>query len=353
MAELSPDDSEARARWDDRLGAYVDVQGTLDVLRLRPQTEPPWPTSDNPMLGYLVDRSGGDRGRGRGRRRARVARVERVVRRRGRGAVALRALPRRRLTSRTRRPRGGRRGFARPSNPPRRRIDPLACRENGPSSSTDQRAARVQRGQTWCQRPWWLSRVDARRGAVDAAARASRRSPGASAASAAAARVCASPRAPAPVRVRFRRRLGCRRSARRGGRGRLGDRRGGRGFRRAQRRRSGDDLHPRAGVRFGLPAARARRGSLGGGLGGDDFGLGRPDRRGRGGLGGGRCGFDGTDASATRLPQPARCSPQPPTGWASGARRASSYSGRCGGRGRRGRGAASRCLRRTTRCRRR
>ena len=55
MGELS-DDSEARARWDDRLGAYVDLQGPLDVLRLRPTTEPPWPTSDNPMLGYLVDR---------------------------------------------------------------------------------------------------------------------------------------------------------------------------------------------------------------------------------------------------------------------------------------------------------
>jgi hypothetical protein len=57
MGELTADDSEARARWDDRLGAYVDLQGPLDVLRLRPQTEPPWPTSDNPMLGYLVDRS--------------------------------------------------------------------------------------------------------------------------------------------------------------------------------------------------------------------------------------------------------------------------------------------------------
>jgi hypothetical protein len=57
MGELTPDESAARARWDDRLGAYVDLQGPLDVLRLRPKTEPPWPTSDNPMLGYLVDRS--------------------------------------------------------------------------------------------------------------------------------------------------------------------------------------------------------------------------------------------------------------------------------------------------------
>jgi hypothetical protein len=57
IAELSGDDSEARARWNDQLSQYVDLQGPLDVLRLRPRTEPPWPTSDNPMLGYLVDRS--------------------------------------------------------------------------------------------------------------------------------------------------------------------------------------------------------------------------------------------------------------------------------------------------------
>src|SRR3974390_1626518 len=57
IAELSGDDSEARARWNDQLSHYVDLQGPLDVLRLRPRTEPPWPTSDNPMLGYLVDRS--------------------------------------------------------------------------------------------------------------------------------------------------------------------------------------------------------------------------------------------------------------------------------------------------------
>ena len=57
IAELGGDDSAARARWNDRLGEYVDQQGPLDVLRLRPQTEPPWPTCDNPMLGYLVDRS--------------------------------------------------------------------------------------------------------------------------------------------------------------------------------------------------------------------------------------------------------------------------------------------------------
>jgi hypothetical protein len=57
VADLDADDSEARARWNDRLSEYVDLQGSLDVLRLRPTTEPPWPTSDNPMLGYLVDRS--------------------------------------------------------------------------------------------------------------------------------------------------------------------------------------------------------------------------------------------------------------------------------------------------------
>jgi hypothetical protein len=57
IAELNGDDSEARARWNDRLSEYVELQGRLDVLRLRPRTEPPWPTCDNPMLGYLVDRS--------------------------------------------------------------------------------------------------------------------------------------------------------------------------------------------------------------------------------------------------------------------------------------------------------
>ena len=46
VAELDADDSEARARWNDRLSDYVDLQGALDVLRLRPRTEPPWPTSD-------------------------------------------------------------------------------------------------------------------------------------------------------------------------------------------------------------------------------------------------------------------------------------------------------------------
>jgi hypothetical protein len=54
---LRADASDALVRWEDRLGAYVDLQGTLDALRLRPQTEAPWPASDNPMLGYLVERA--------------------------------------------------------------------------------------------------------------------------------------------------------------------------------------------------------------------------------------------------------------------------------------------------------
>ena len=54
---LRADDSEALERWEDRLGSYVDLQGTLDALRLRPPTEPPWPACDNPMLGYLIERA--------------------------------------------------------------------------------------------------------------------------------------------------------------------------------------------------------------------------------------------------------------------------------------------------------
>jgi hypothetical protein len=50
-------ESDALERWGDRLGAYVDLQGALDALRLRPPTERPWPASDNPMLGYLVERA--------------------------------------------------------------------------------------------------------------------------------------------------------------------------------------------------------------------------------------------------------------------------------------------------------
>jgi hypothetical protein len=57
VEHLRADDSEALERWEDRLSAYVDLQGTLDALRLRPPTEPPWPASDNAMLGYLVERA--------------------------------------------------------------------------------------------------------------------------------------------------------------------------------------------------------------------------------------------------------------------------------------------------------
>jgi len=57
IAQLYVDDSPALAFWKDRLSEYVDSQGTLDALRLRPASEQPWPASDNPMLGYLVERT--------------------------------------------------------------------------------------------------------------------------------------------------------------------------------------------------------------------------------------------------------------------------------------------------------
>jgi hypothetical protein len=56
FATLYADDSEALARWKDQLSEYVDLQGTLDALRLRPSSEQPWPAFDNPMLGYLRER---------------------------------------------------------------------------------------------------------------------------------------------------------------------------------------------------------------------------------------------------------------------------------------------------------
>ena len=51
------DESVALAHWKDRLSDYVDRQGALDALRLRTPTEAPWPALDNPMLGYLRDRT--------------------------------------------------------------------------------------------------------------------------------------------------------------------------------------------------------------------------------------------------------------------------------------------------------
>jgi hypothetical protein len=50
-------DSVARTEWADRLSRYVDQQGPIDALRLRSPSEPPWPQTDNPMVGYLTDRS--------------------------------------------------------------------------------------------------------------------------------------------------------------------------------------------------------------------------------------------------------------------------------------------------------
>ena len=318
MGELTADDSEARARWDDRLGSYVDLQGPLDVLRLRPQTEPPWPTSDNPMLGYLVDRGAeiaGEEGLGAALAwLASNAWFEGAVAER----LALRAVLRRRLTPRTRTLGRGRRGLARSSNPAATPQSTPTCREDGPSSLRTAGGVGSARGHTWCQR-LWCSRGAVRRGVADEAG----------------TRISAGARCQCRIGFgdsagRGRRCDGCRR---RFGHGRRGCRRGrrGRGFRCAQRRRSGDDLHGACGsVRLGRDDRRRRQAS----------------RRARG-------GDDGRDASAMRLPQPARCSPQPPTGWASGARRASACCDRCGGTARRGRGSASRCLPRTTRCRRR
>jgi hypothetical protein len=68
VEHLRAEASDALERWSDRLAAYVDVQGKLDALRLRPPTEPPWPASDNAMLGYLVERAAeieGESGLGR------------------------------------------------------------------------------------------------------------------------------------------------------------------------------------------------------------------------------------------------------------------------------------------------
>ena len=49
--------SRAFGRWSEQLAVYVQQQGSLDALRLRPISEPPWPTDDNPMLSYLVERT--------------------------------------------------------------------------------------------------------------------------------------------------------------------------------------------------------------------------------------------------------------------------------------------------------
>jgi len=57
LTHLYEDGGAALARWKDRLSEYVDQQGTLDVLRLRPSSEQPWPAFDNPMLGYLKERT--------------------------------------------------------------------------------------------------------------------------------------------------------------------------------------------------------------------------------------------------------------------------------------------------------
>lgn len=51
------DASATRNRWSDQLTEYVNRQGPLDAIRLRPASEPPWPAPDNPMFAYLLERS--------------------------------------------------------------------------------------------------------------------------------------------------------------------------------------------------------------------------------------------------------------------------------------------------------
>ena len=50
------DESLARARWKDQLNRYVQQQGALDALRLRSPSEQPWPATENPMVGFLIER---------------------------------------------------------------------------------------------------------------------------------------------------------------------------------------------------------------------------------------------------------------------------------------------------------
>jgi hypothetical protein len=50
------DASAARNRWADQLTQYVNKQGSLDAIRLRPASEPPWPADENPMFSYLLER---------------------------------------------------------------------------------------------------------------------------------------------------------------------------------------------------------------------------------------------------------------------------------------------------------
>ena len=56
IARLYADDSEALARWKARLSQYVDSQGTLDALDCGRRRNSRGPRSNNPMLGYLVER---------------------------------------------------------------------------------------------------------------------------------------------------------------------------------------------------------------------------------------------------------------------------------------------------------
>lgn len=51
------DDSEALRLWQERLEAYLGGQEGVEGLRSRVQPNPPWPDSDNPMLGYLLARA--------------------------------------------------------------------------------------------------------------------------------------------------------------------------------------------------------------------------------------------------------------------------------------------------------
>ena len=49
--------SPAIELWGDRVSSYIDGQEGVGTLRSRIQPNPPWPESDNPMLGYLIARA--------------------------------------------------------------------------------------------------------------------------------------------------------------------------------------------------------------------------------------------------------------------------------------------------------
>ncbi len=51
------DGGEALKRWVDRLGPYLDERKAVESVRHRAMPQAPWPSRDNPMLGYLIERA--------------------------------------------------------------------------------------------------------------------------------------------------------------------------------------------------------------------------------------------------------------------------------------------------------